>query len=163
MINQQAIAAEEDVKLIQRLCLAGKTPAVIAFSSVEPGSGCSWVVSRVARALVKHTTQSVCIIDADFRNPSQHRHFGINAQKGFAHAILGNTPVRSLVQQIPGNNLWLLPAGATSGVRRAINPASANARAAALRRRNASTSPTVSAAHATRSQRYVGLRHCIAT
>lgn len=111
-LNLDRIAAQEDFELIQRLFLApGRTRAVIAFCPVEEGSGCSWVVSRTARALARNLTQSICLVDADFRAPSQHRNFALSSPKGFAQSICESVPVRTLTQQISGSNLWVLPAG----------------------------------------------------
>ncbi len=108
----EAIASEQDFKLIQHLFVTpGRARGVIAFCPVDQGSGCSWIVSRLARAMAKNLSQSVCVVDADFRSSSQHRNFALSSAKGFAQSIVESIPVRGLCQQISGANLWVLPAG----------------------------------------------------
>jgi protein-tyrosine kinase len=108
----EAVAAEQDFKLIQRLFVApGRTRSAVAFCPIDQGSGCSWIVSRIARSIVRNLSQSVCVVDADFRSPSQHRNFALSSAKGFAQCIVESIPARSLCQQVSGTNLWVLPAG----------------------------------------------------
>jgi capsular exopolysaccharide synthesis family protein len=108
----ERMLAEEEFRLIQRLILF-QEPAhrVFTFCPVEEGDGCSWVVSRLARALARNLTRSVCVVDADFRAPAQHRNFALNSPKGFAQLLVDSIPARSTAQQISNTNLWILPAG----------------------------------------------------
>ena len=111
-IKFEAIAADQDFKLVQRLFIAqARTHSVVAFCPVESGSGCSWVITRLARILSRSLSKSVCVVDADFRAPSQHRNFVLNSAKGFAQAIVESIPVRGLCQQVSGTSLWVLPSG----------------------------------------------------
>lgn len=111
-LKLEAMAVEQDFKLIQRLFAApGRKRVAVAFCPVDEGNGCSWIVNRVARALARNTSQSVCLVDADFRSPSQHRNFGLSSARGLAQSLVESIPVRSLCQQVLGTNLWVLPAG----------------------------------------------------
>jgi capsular exopolysaccharide synthesis family protein len=117
MISNQAVAAQQDFRLIQRLFLSpGKKNSLLTFASVERGSGSSWIVSRAARVLSNHFPRhKVLVVDSNFRSPSQHRHFVIDNKTGFAQFLTDSAELSSVTRQIAGSNLYVLPSGSVSG------------------------------------------------
>ena len=107
---------EEANKLVQRVFLLpnGQAPRAVLFSSVDQGEGCSSVCSCAAEALASEGAGSICLVDANLRNPSLHEYFGLDNRRGLAEAIAQSGPVKNFAQQVPGSNLWVLTAGAVN-------------------------------------------------
>jgi succinoglycan biosynthesis transport protein ExoP len=112
-----SVSREEIVKLVQATFLTPgpAAPRVVAFSGVERGDGCSWVVSRVAETMATSIQGTVCLVDANLRSPGLHDRFGVEANPGLADSVREAGPVTSFVRQIEGEGLWLMAAGAVAG------------------------------------------------
>src|SRR5271157_2495648 len=50
----------------------------VIFCGASGGVGCTSVCMKTAEALARLTTESVCVVDANFRSPSLHNAFGVN-------------------------------------------------------------------------------------
>lgn len=108
-----ALAQQECLKLVQRIFL-GRPPNVarrIVFAGVDRGNGCSRICVEVARILVANTSGSVCLVDANFRNPSLPGVFGVSDDRGLADSVLVEGGIRTFAKQLTPSNLWLLSAG----------------------------------------------------
>ena len=114
--RSDGFTAQEALRLVQRVFLVPgpDAPRVVVFSAVDPGDGCTTVCARVAETLAGEFSQSgtSCIIDADLRGASLHRHFGMENSKGLAEAVSQSGPVRDFMQPVNGGRLWLMTAGA---------------------------------------------------
>lgn len=114
--QSDGFTAQEALRLVQRVFLVPgpDAPRVVVFSAVDPGDGCTTVCARVAETLGGGVSPSgtSCIIDADLRGPSLHRHFGIENGKGLAEAVSQSGPVRDFMQPVNGGKLWIMTAGA---------------------------------------------------
>jgi capsular exopolysaccharide synthesis family protein len=107
-----SIAREEQVKLVQRVFLAGQpTPKVVVFSGIEGGNGCSRVCAESAMVLAAQTSASVCLVDSDLRSPTLHRYFGLDNREGFAEAMLELGPIRDFSRRLADGNLWIMTSG----------------------------------------------------
>jgi capsular exopolysaccharide synthesis family protein len=108
---------EEANKLVQRVFLLpnGQAPRAVLFSSVDQGDGCSSVCSCAAEALASEAAGSICLVDANLRNPSLHQYFGLDNRRGLAEAVAQSGPIKNFAQQVPGSKLWVLTAGAANG------------------------------------------------
>lgn len=130
-------AHDEIAKLVQRLFVLpgpAKTPGALAFCGVERGAGCSWICARCGEALAAQVTGSVCIVDANLRQPSLHRYFQFEIENGLADAMQDSRPLASLARQIGADNLWLITAGSLANEPTgALNPARLRARFSELR------------------------------
>jgi len=106
-------AREECLKLVQRVFLGN--PAVlrqvIVFVGIDRGNGCSQLCAETARALAANTSGSVCVVDADFRNPALTSIFRVSRHRGLAETLVEDGGVRQFAQQLKSSNLWLLSAG----------------------------------------------------
>jgi Mrp family chromosome partitioning ATPase len=105
------LLSEEEGKLIDRIFLANPSQKIVAFTSPDRHSGCSWMVSNVARRLAAKVQASVCAVDANMQFPSLHRLFGIAKEPGLAQGCSQPSPLRPFAQRIRESNLWVIPSG----------------------------------------------------
>jgi Mrp family chromosome partitioning ATPase len=104
---------EEISGLAQQIFLTSgaDTPRIVVFASTEPGSGCSWVCTHLGEVLASRMAGSVCLVDANLRDPSLHQYFGCDNDNGMAEALLHLDPIRTFVRPLSVPNLWLISAG----------------------------------------------------
>jgi Mrp family chromosome partitioning ATPase len=112
-VDREAIAREEEIKLIQRVFSGTDhhSPRFVLFAGLEKDAGCVSICARTARILAARAEGAVCIVDANFRSPSLHRHFGVENSNGLAEAVLGHSPIRDCAQELPERDLWIMPSG----------------------------------------------------
>jgi Mrp family chromosome partitioning ATPase len=84
----------------------------LLFTSVDDKFGPTDIAIRVAEALATQSNRSVCLADLDLHNPTLHRRFPVEGQRGFSDAVVERGPLRACTHGAPSHsNLWLLPAG----------------------------------------------------
>jgi receptor protein-tyrosine kinase len=84
---------------------------MLAIVSPEPYEGRSWLAANLATVFAQ-TGQRTLLIDADMRNPCQHRLFNLENSMGLSALLTGRTGGRDLVRRIhPELTLFVLPAG----------------------------------------------------
>jgi capsular exopolysaccharide synthesis family protein len=107
---------EEITKLVQRVFLmpGNDSPRTVVFSGAEPGNGCSWVCARVAEVLASQVSGSVCLVDANFRNPGLNEQFAVENHHGLTDALREREPIRSFAQPLSCPRLWLVTSGSTA-------------------------------------------------
>jgi chain length determinant protein tyrosine kinase EpsG len=87
------------------------THKTLAIISGDRREGRSYIAANLAVAF-SQLGQHTLLIDADMRNPSQHRLFGLEYDSGLSEA-LSNRGGGLTVKHIPGlPDLWVVPAGA---------------------------------------------------
>jgi capsular exopolysaccharide synthesis family protein len=89
-------------------------PRVVVFAGVDPGNGCSRICAETAEALAANGAKSVCVVEADLRQPSLPEFFGVTNHRGLTEALLQDGPVKSFVKQLHKENLWFLSSGSLS-------------------------------------------------
>jgi polysaccharide biosynthesis transport protein len=85
-------------------------PKSIAVTSSQPGEG----KSTTALALGINFAQlgmKVLLIDADLRNPSQHRNLGRSNAAGLANYLAGSALPENIFQKTEVNGLYFMPSG----------------------------------------------------
>jgi protein-tyrosine kinase len=104
---------DEVTKLVQRLFLLPGTasPRAVVFMGTEPGNGCSWMCARAAEVLAGQTTASVCLVDANLRQPSMHEMFGVPNHYGLTDALRFSEPIANFTRPLSRANLHLLSCG----------------------------------------------------
>jgi capsular exopolysaccharide synthesis family protein len=104
---------EEVNALAQQIFLtsAADAPRIVAFASTEPGSGCSWVCTHLGEVLASRVAGTVCLVDANLRDPSLHQHFGCDNDNGISDALINVDPIRTFARSVSIPNLWLISAG----------------------------------------------------
>jgi capsular exopolysaccharide synthesis family protein len=107
---------EEITKAVQRVFLlsGNDAPRTVVFSSAESGNGCSWVCARVAEVLAGQISGTVCLVDANLRNPGLHQQFAVENVYGLTDALRKRESIRSFAQPLSCPRLWLVSAGSPS-------------------------------------------------
>jgi Mrp family chromosome partitioning ATPase len=111
-------ADDEITRLIQSLFFRGGQsvgPRVVSFSGVESDDRSGWICARAGEALASQVNASVCLVDANFRSPQLHTHFGVANRTGLADALNVEGSIRSFTTPLSGGHLWLLPSGSATG------------------------------------------------
>ena len=107
-----ALAQQECSKLVQRIFLGQPDLFhTVVFAGIDRGNGCSRICVEAARILAASTSGSVCLVDANLRNPSLAEFLGAPDPRGLVTSLLENGEIRSFTKQLEPSNLWLLPAG----------------------------------------------------
>ena len=104
---------EEADGIVQQLFLlpSGNPPRTVVFASTEPGAGCTWVCSHVADVLASRIAGTVCLVDANLREPGLHQVFGVENYRGLSEALLQADPIRGFARPLGMPNLWMISAG----------------------------------------------------
>ena len=95
----------------------GQLNKVIQVTSPLPGDGKSTLAANLAVTIAK-SGKHVLIIDADFRKPTLHQLFGINAEHGLVSVVRGTCSPMDAIIRTDVSGLSLLPV-----TQRASNPA----------------------------------------
>jgi Mrp family chromosome partitioning ATPase len=113
--HPQALAREEEFRLVQRLFLAQAVKRLtVLFAAVEHQHDESAVIcARAAEMLAAQVEGPVCLVDANLRAPSLHYRYGKEAAVGLADALHDNGSTFDCAPQPVAGNLWLLPSGWT--------------------------------------------------
>lgn len=107
-----ALSDEYFMRIAPQVFLSPSHPVRTAlFCGAAGGVGCTSVCLRTAEALARLTTESVCLVDANFRAPSLHSVFGIDRAPGFSDFLTQSGMARSFATLVNSKNLWLLPTG----------------------------------------------------
>lgn len=110
--RREAIAREEELKLVQRIFLAEEnSPRMVLFSGFERDTGCASICIRTGEILASQGEDAVCLIDLGFRVPSLHEYCGVKNDKGLAEAMVESGSIQEFAQQLSPANLWVIPAG----------------------------------------------------
>lgn len=120
--RREAIAHEEELKLVQRVFLTEESsPQMVLFSGFERNSGCASICIHAAEILAAQAEGSarathaacsrVCVVDMEFRAPSLHEFCGVQNERGLAEALAESIPIQEFAQQLSPDNLWVIPAG----------------------------------------------------
>jgi capsular exopolysaccharide synthesis family protein len=106
-------ARQELSKIVHQLESLPEGCRTLAFSAVRSGSGCSWLLGRIAEALTAKYAGAVCLVDANLRSPSLHELFGVpNHQCGLSDALASSAPVQRFLQQVR-SDLSLMTCGSS--------------------------------------------------
>ena len=107
-----SVVDEEEIsRLVQRVFRAPNAPRTVLFASIDPGDGCTSICAAVAENLAASAPGTVCLVDANLRDPSIHRHFEMDNNLGLAEAIAQPGTIQNFVHRVGGANLWVLPSG----------------------------------------------------
>ncbi|TKB82407.1 MAG: CpsD/CapB family tyrosine-protein kinase [Nitrospira sp.] len=84
---------------------------VLAVTSPGSGEGKTFTAINLAIALALDVTQTVLLVDADLRDPSVDRTFGIEGVKGLADYLFDHVPLEDLLIHPSIGRFVLLPGG----------------------------------------------------
>lgn len=111
--NPQSVEAELFKVLKTNLLFpaSGKPPKTILVTSAIPGDGKSFVCSNLAVSIAQGIEEYALLIDADIRNPTISRYFGLGPGDGLSEYLSGGTDIAKNFYKISMNKLTILPAG----------------------------------------------------
>lgn len=89
--------------------IAGKELKTIMLTSATPNEGKSTTISNLA-VVMAQAGHSVVLCDCDFRNPTQHKMFGLH-NKGLSNCVATGSNVMDIIQQTSIPNLYVLTSG----------------------------------------------------
>lgn len=89
--------------------IAGQELKTIMLTSATPNEGKSTTVSNLA-VVMAQAGHSVVLCDCDFRNPTQHKIFGLH-NKGLSNCVATGSNVMDIIQQTSVPNLYVLTSG----------------------------------------------------
>ena len=89
------------------------SPKVVQVTSSLPGEG-KTITSLMLAASFSESGLKTLIIDADLRNPSVSRYFGLDKEVGVVDLVLDQANAESIVRFNEAHGLWVLPAGINS-------------------------------------------------
>jgi Mrp family chromosome partitioning ATPase len=107
-------AREEMLRLVQSIFLLRdrtESGSVVVFAAVDSGSGCSSICRQASQVLAQSVPGSVCLVDANFREPTLPSAFGVGNHHGLADALRTSEPIQDYAKLVQGENLWLLSCG----------------------------------------------------
>jgi hypothetical protein len=128
-------ASVEELELVQRLFFLSldHSPRVAVFCSVGPRDCAAYVCARTGEILASQSSEAVCLVDANLREPKLHQRYDLDG------AFRG-AGVKPQMEQNPaasngGGGLWVLPASALRERCPGLPPDRVRARLTALRSR----------------------------
>ena len=107
------ITAEQYRALRTRILRANIDRAVHTMLVTSPGrrEGKSLTVANLGLTMAQDDQRRICILDADFRAPDQHRLFGLPEGPGLSDVLPGRTPLEEALVTITDHHITVLPAG----------------------------------------------------
>ncbi len=85
--------------------------AILVTGSVR-GEGVSDITYNLARVLAEIRAAKVCLIDANFKDPTLHKRLKIENQKGFRDILTGGCSLSDAIQKTEVQNFDIIPNGA---------------------------------------------------
>ena len=111
-LRMEGTEQDELAKLVSRLFASGsESPRQVMFTGTEPDAGSSRICARTAEALASRLSGSVCVVDANLRNPGLHEQFGIENHFGLTEALQQGGSVRKYSRNFAGGKLSLVSSG----------------------------------------------------
>jgi hypothetical protein len=104
--------AEDDRAYVCRILTRQNSTSVTLFSGNQRLGGVDGVCARVGVALARQCNRTVCVVDANFRNPSLHKHLHLDKHPGLLDAVSGGIRANGYTHQVAPGNLWVVTAGA---------------------------------------------------
>jgi capsular exopolysaccharide synthesis family protein len=116
VLNVGAEELAEVTKLVQRLFLlpGADVPRSVVFLGTESGNGCSWMCARTAEVLASQVTGTVCLVDANLREPAQHEMFGLPNHHGLSDSLRFPQPIGHFARKLNRPNLYMVSCGSTA-------------------------------------------------
>ena len=108
----QSLAAEHfrDLRASLVLSSQSKQAKILLVTSTIPGEGKTFITTNLS-AVFALSGERTLIIDADLRNPNQHRSFDVTSDSGLSAYLGSNIAFETIVQPTNVPNLDVIPAG----------------------------------------------------
>ncbi len=108
-----AIEAFRELRTNIRLATLAHPARVLMVTSVSDGEGKTFITRHLAGSMAR-SGQRVILVDADLRQPMQHRFENTAQSPGLTEILRGENKLEECVRSTSTDNLWLLPSGNVS-------------------------------------------------
>lgn len=102
--------AYRSVRTALQFSTASGVPKSLLITSATPGEGKSTTATTVSLNFIQ-LGKRVLLIDADMRNPSQHRFFGLANETGLSSFLSGVVDPNDAIQILPDSGLHVMTSG----------------------------------------------------
>ena len=112
--TQPTSAAAEQYRLLRTRLEGrdrGRRAQFILVTSPGSGDGKTTTSGNLALTMSQDFTHSVVLVEADLRRPTLASLSGISPEHGLVDVLVGAATLDDVLVQLPGQNLFLLPAG----------------------------------------------------
>lgn len=89
----------------------GRRVQVVLITSPGAGDGKTTTSANLALTMSQDFNHSVVLVEADLRRPTLAGLCGISPERGLVDVLLGVSPLDDVLVQLPGQSLFVLPAG----------------------------------------------------
>jgi capsular exopolysaccharide synthesis family protein len=115
-MSPSGIAAEQYRALRTRIVYreTGGAVHVVLITSPGRGEGKSLTAANLGLAMAQEYQQRICVVDADFRSPQQHRLFGLPDAPGLSDVLAGRASLDEALVSLEEHHLTVMPAGTRS-------------------------------------------------
>jgi capsular exopolysaccharide synthesis family protein len=115
-VSPSGIAGEQYRALRTRIVHreTGGPVNVVLITSPGRSDGKSLTVANLGLAMAQEYQQRICVVDADFRSPQQHRLFGLPDAPGLSDVLTGRVLVEDALVALEEHHISVLPAGTRS-------------------------------------------------
>jgi len=115
-VSPSGIAGEQYRALRTRIVHreTGGPVNVVLITSPGRGDGKSLTVANLGLAMAQEYQQRICVVDADFRSPQQHRLFGLPDAPGLSDVLTGRVSLEDALVALEEHHISVLPAGTRS-------------------------------------------------
>jgi capsular exopolysaccharide synthesis family protein len=115
-MSPSGVAAEQYRALRTRIVYreTGGAVNVVLITSPGRGDGKSLTVANLGLTMAQEYQQRICVVDADFRSPQQHRLFGLPAEPGLSDVLAGRASVEEALVLLEEHHITVMPAGTRS-------------------------------------------------
>jgi len=115
-VSPSGIAGEQYRALRTRIVHreTGGPVNVVLITSPGRSDGKSLTVANLGLAMAQEYQQRICVVDADFRSPQQHRLFGLPDAPGLSDVLTGRVSLEDALVALEEHHISVLPAGTRS-------------------------------------------------
>jgi capsular exopolysaccharide synthesis family protein len=115
-ISPAGVAAEQYRALRTRILHNESDAAVNVVLVTSPGrsDGKSLTVANLGLTMAQEYQQRICVVDANFRSPQQHRLFGLPEGPGLSDVLVGRASLEEALLAIEEHHITVLPVGTAS-------------------------------------------------
>src|SRR6267143_988990 len=115
-VSPSGIAGEQYRALRTRIVHreTGGPVNVVLITSPGRGDGKSLTVANLGLAMAQEYQQRICVVDADFRSPQQHRLFGLPDAPGLSDVLTGRVSLEDALVALEDSIVLIVRAGITS-------------------------------------------------
>ncbi len=89
----------------------GRRAQLLLVTSPGAGDGKTTTSANLALTIAQDYSRSVVLVEADLRRPTLAGLCGIAPEQGLVDVLVGAVPLEQALVQLPGQNLFVLPAG----------------------------------------------------